>query len=95
MFTVIASTHMNVEQWKSQCIKCPYPDRPIAAKRDACRWNQNRKKNIYQKSKFYVSAPSQWLNNMAKQSILGEGSVEFRHIPNGVNEAIFQIGDKK
>ena len=83
------------EQWKSQCIKCPYPDRPIATKRDSCKWNQNRKKSIYQKSKFYVSAPSQWLTNMAKESILGEGIVEFRHIPNGVNEKLFQTGDKE
>tara|TARA_B100000212_G_scaffold341412_1_gene324522 strand:+ start:791 stop:2140 length:1350 start_codon:yes stop_codon:yes gene_type:complete len=94
MFTGHCVHPYECEQWKSQCIKCPYPDRPIATKRDACKWNQNRKKNIYQKSKFYVSAPSQWLNNMAKQSILGEGSVEFRHIPNGVNDEIFQIGDK-
>ena len=66
------------EQWKTQCSKCPYPNRPIKTKRDACRWNQNRKKNIYKRSKFYISAPSQWLTSMAKNSILNLGAVEFR-----------------
>ena len=83
------------EQWKTNCTKCPYPTLPIATKRDACKWNQERKKNIYQNSKLYISAPSQWLTRMAENSILAKGSVEFRHIPNGIDDKSFRLGDKK
>ena len=82
------------EQWKSKCKKCPYPKRPISTKRDACGWNQQRKKSIYQDSKFYISAPSQWLTNMATNSILNLGSVEFRNIPNGVDDQLFKVEEK-
>ena len=58
----------------------PVPHPTNCNKRDACKWNQERKKNIYQNSSF-ISAPSQWLTRMAENSILAKGSVEFDIYP--------------
>lgn len=81
-------------KWKKVCFKCPYPKRTIRTKRDASFLNQWRKKRIYQKSKLHISAPSNWLRRMAEQSILNKGAIEFRTIPNGIDEKIFYPGCK-
>jgi glycosyltransferase involved in cell wall biosynthesis len=81
-------------KWKKVCCKCPYPKRTIRTKRDASFLNQWRKKRIYQKSKLHISAPSNWLRRMAEQSILNKGAIEFRTIPNGIDEKIFYPGCK-
>jgi glycosyltransferase involved in cell wall biosynthesis len=81
-------------KWKTTCRKCPYPKHTIQTKRDASIVNQWRKKQIYRKSKLHISAPSIWLRKMAEKSILKEGAIEFRTIPNGINEKTFSPGCK-
>jgi glycosyltransferase involved in cell wall biosynthesis len=81
-------------RWKTGCGHCPdltiYP----AILRDGTRYNWRRKKHIYENSRLYVAAPSEWLMEKARLSILSEAMVESRIIPNGVDQTIFQPGDK-
>src|SRR5262249_17124394 len=49
------------EKWRTGCGECPdltiYPE----IRRDATRYNWQRKREIYSRSRLYVSTPSQWL----------------------------------
>lgn len=81
-------------KWQTTCRKCPYPNRSIQTKRDASKINQWRKSRIYKKSKLHISAPSIWLTKMAEESILKKGAIEFKTIPNGIDEAVFNPGCK-
>src|SRR5690606_19038959 len=49
---------------------------------------------IYQRSRFYVATPCQWLMDKVQQSMLMAGAVETRVIPYGVDLGIFTSGDK-
>lgn len=84
----------NCEKWKTGCGQCPdltiYP----AIRRDATAYNWGRKKEIYAHSRFYIATPCHWLMDKVKQSILMEGALECRVIPNGVDLRIFHPGDR-
>jgi glycosyltransferase involved in cell wall biosynthesis len=77
-------------RWQSGCGQCPdlriYP----AVKRDGTAYNWRRKQGIYQKSRLYVAAPSEWLMRKVEQSMLMPGIVERRVIPYGIDLAVFQ-----
>ncbi|MCX7048712.1 MAG: glycosyltransferase [Candidatus Sumerlaeota bacterium] len=82
------------ERWKIGCGQCPdltiYP----ALKRDGTDYNWRRKRDIYRQSRLYVAAPSRWLMDKVEGSMLMEGAVQTRVIPNGVDLDVFQPGDK-
>ena len=77
------------ERWRSGCGDCPdlsiYP--PL--QRDGTAENWRRKQNIYQHSRVYVSAPSQWLLDLALASMLCPAVVDACVIPNGIDTAVF------
>ena len=62
--------------------------------RDGTRANWRAKRNIYARSRLYVSTPSQWLMDRARASILAEGAAGWRMIPNGVDRSVFRPGDR-
>lgn len=84
---------MGCPRWVIGCGKCPdlniYP--PI--RRDATRLNHIRKKNIYSKSQLYITAPTQWLLNVARASDMFQ-PIEYRLIPNAIDVQTFQSGNK-
>ena len=49
---------------------------------------------IFARSRLYLAAPSKWLIENAKQSMLWPGVVESRVIPNGIDLSVFQPGDR-
>jgi glycosyltransferase involved in cell wall biosynthesis len=77
------------DRWKYGCGNCPDLTIPPAIKKDATAYNWQRKKEIYQQSKLYVATPSQWLMNKVNESILTEGIIKSRVIPNGIDLSIF------
>lgn len=78
------------DRWRDGCRSCPdltvYP----AIERDATHENWLAKQSIYELSRLYVSAPSRWLLDRARQSILTAGAVDWRLIPNGVDLEVFK-----
>jgi glycosyltransferase involved in cell wall biosynthesis len=80
--------------WETGCGNCPdlryYP--PI--KRDGTAFNWRRKQQIYQASRVYAAAPSEWLMEKARRSIFSTAMIESRVIPNGVDQSIFKTGSK-
>lgn len=81
------------ERWKTGCGHCPDLTIPPAVQRDATAYNWKRKRGIYTKSKFHISTPSRWLMDKIQESMLMEGAIECRVIPNGVDISIFNPGD--
>jgi glycosyltransferase involved in cell wall biosynthesis len=80
------------ERWLSGCGHCPdlaiYP----ALRRDGTAYNWKRKREIYRQSCLHVIAPSRWLMEKVERSILSEGMVSSRVIPNGVDLSVFHPG---
>ncbi len=86
---------LDCERWRIGCGHCPdltlYP--PI--ERDATAYNWRRKRDIFAKSRVYVTAPCQWLMRRVEQSILAPAVVKARVIPNGVDLSIFHPTDRQ
>lgn len=85
---------MHCERWKIGCGNCPQLDSYPAMDHDQTAFNWQRKKEIYQNSKLYVVAPSEWLLNLAKQSNLASGIVKSKVIPNAIDFKHYYPGDK-
>lgn len=82
------------ERWKTGCGDCPYPKTPYPILRDRTHKNWLIKRDIYRASKLYVATPCQWLMDKVSNSILADAVVDAKVIPNGVDQAIFNSGDK-
>jgi glycosyltransferase involved in cell wall biosynthesis len=91
-FTGHCAQPLGCERWVTGCGSCP--DLTIAPRvlRDATAYNWRRKHDIYVASRLYLSAPSQWLADLAQRSMLG--GVQCRVIPNGIDLAVFRPGDR-
>jgi glycosyltransferase involved in cell wall biosynthesis len=83
------------DRWKTGCGHCPdltiYP----AIARDATARNWRRKRDIFSRSRFYVSTPSKWLMRKVEQSLLNHSVAEARIIPNGVDLSVFCPADRR
>lgn len=83
------------ERWRQGCGSCPdlaiYP--PL--RRDGTAANWRAKRDVYQRSRFHVSAPSGWLLERARASMLAEGAASWTVIPNGIDLTVFGPGDQR
>ena len=81
-------------KWKTGCGNCPDLTIPPAVNRDATHFNWKQKKEIFSKSKLYIATPCQWLMEKVNQSILRQGIVASKVIPNGIDTKVFSPRDK-
>jgi glycosyltransferase involved in cell wall biosynthesis len=82
------------ERWRTGCGSCPDLDIYPAVRRDATAANWARKRDVYRGSRLFVAAPSRWLLDRARQSMLADGIVDSRVIENGIDDAFFAAGDR-
>ena len=82
------------QRWLTGCGDCPDLSIYPAIQRDGTAYNWNRKKHIFNQSRFYVATPCQWLMDKVENSILASGLVQSRVIHNGVDLDIFQPADR-
>jgi glycosyltransferase involved in cell wall biosynthesis len=82
------------DRWRTGCGHCPDVSIPPGILRDNTNRNWLRKKAIFARSKLYIAAPSRWLMDKARNSILRPAIVESRVIPNGVDLSIFRPIDR-
>ena len=80
---------LECQKWLSGCGQCPDLDRYPSVKRDATAHNWKRKAGIFQRSAYFLTAPSEWMLHKAENSILKSGAVGSNVIPNGYDEALF------
>jgi glycosyltransferase involved in cell wall biosynthesis len=85
---------LDCERWLTGCGDCPDLTLFPAVKRDATALNWQRKREILQNSRVYVTTASQWMMDRVNQSIVATAAIEKRVIPNGVDTRIFFPGDR-
>ena len=83
---------LDCDKWRNGCIGCPRISLYPGIRKDAAAENWKRKQAIYSASRLYVTAPSEWLIEQAKQSMLS--AVQYKVIPNGIDANVFKPGDK-
>jgi len=84
---------LGCDRWESGCGACPDLSIYPALRRDGTAGNWRRKAEIYRGSRLRVATPCAWLMERVERSMLGEGVVESRVIPNGVDRSVFRPGD--
>jgi glycosyltransferase involved in cell wall biosynthesis len=81
------------DRWRTGCVSCPdlaiYPAIP----RDGTQANLRAKRQIYRRSRLYITTPSRWLLDRAQDSVIAEGAAAWKLIPNGVDRSRFTPGD--
>nr|MDJ0865451.1 glycosyltransferase [Myxococcota bacterium] len=86
---------LGCERWRQGCGSCPHLDVYPAARRDATRSNWERKRALYRASRLALVAPSRWLLERARDSILAAAAGPMQVIPNGVDRRVFRPGDRR
>ncbi len=92
-FTGHCGYSFDCDRWKTGCGKCPYPDTFPPIGRDATSIEWKLKNYVYQRSNLTVVAPSKWITDLAKQSMLGRFPIH--HISNAVDTTVYQPIDKR
>ncbi len=92
-FTGHCAYSYDCDRWKIGCGKCPYPNTYPAIARDNTHLEWKLKKWVYSRSNLSIVAPSNWLVEQAKQSMLN--SLPIYHIPNGLDTQAYQPLDSE
>jgi glycosyltransferase involved in cell wall biosynthesis len=87
-FTGHCAYSYDCDRWKTGCGKCPYPDTYPAVERDNTNIEWKLKNWVYGRSNLTIIAPSLWLTEKAKQSMLNRFPIY--HIPNGIDTEVYQ-----
>ena len=82
-FTGHCAYSYDCERWKIGCGKCPYPNNYPAITKDNTSLEWKLKNWVYNHSNLSIVAPSNWLVEQAKQSMLS--SLPIHHIPYGID----------
>lgn len=93
-FTGHCSYTLGCDRWEIGCGNCPHLDIYPAIRRDGSAYNWQRKREIYSRSKLYLSASSRWLLDRALRSMMKHAVVESRVITYGIDLKVFKPGDK-
>jgi glycosyltransferase involved in cell wall biosynthesis len=85
---------VDCERWITGCGRCPDLSIYPAISRDATAWNWKRKARIFSRCRLHVIAPSRWLMDRARQSLIWPSVINSAVIPNGVDLQTFRIQDR-
>lgn len=83
---------LGCDRWRTGCGACPDLSLYPSIKRDAARYNWRRKRSIYERSRLYISTPSQWLMDQVRVSMLR--GLEYRVISNAIDLTVFKPGSR-
>ncbi|MCI0629867.1 MAG: glycosyltransferase [Phycisphaerales bacterium] len=88
------ATSLDCQRWKTGCGRCPYLDVYPPVRRDATAIEWKLKDHSYRRSRdITFVAPSQWLLNMCRQSMVA--NCDLRQIPNPVDHEIYKPMDQR
>ncbi|MEQ1826445.1 MAG: glycosyltransferase [Pirellula sp.] len=93
-FTGHCSYFRDCDRWKTGCKPCKYLNAPPEIRFDRANENWETKRGLYDRSQYYVKAPSQWTYDRIPDSILSRGMQELRLITNSCDTETFSPGDK-
>lgn len=81
------------ERWRTGCGRCPYLDANPPVRRDSTALDWKLKRWTYGRSRLVVAAPSRWLAERARQSMLGRFPVHY--LPHGLDTDAYQPLDRE
>jgi glycosyltransferase involved in cell wall biosynthesis len=87
-FTGHCAYSFDCDRWQTGCGHCPHPDSYPAIQHDNTRLEWRLKNWVYDRAELTIVAPSRWLAEQAKQSILQQFAIH--HIPNGIDTEVYQ-----
>jgi glycosyltransferase involved in cell wall biosynthesis len=87
-FTGHCSYSYDCDRWTQGCGQCPYLETYPATVRDNTPLEWRLKDWVYSRSNLTVVAPSRWLFDQAKRSMLSR--FDIHHIPYGIDTAVYQ-----
>jgi glycosyltransferase involved in cell wall biosynthesis len=93
MFTGHCAYNDHCQRWKTGCGECPHLTAYPPVKRDTTHLTWLLKRWLYRRSRLTIVAPSRWLADQARQSMLARFPIH--HIPNGVDCDVYQPLDAK
>ena len=92
-FTGHCAYSYDCERWKNGCGKCPYPNTYPAVTTDNTSLEWKLKDWVYNHSNLNIVAPSHWMAEQARASILNRFPVHY--IPNGIDTQAYQPLDSE
>jgi glycosyltransferase involved in cell wall biosynthesis len=92
LFTGHCAVPAGCERWRSGCGRCPDLATPPAVERDRTAANWRRKRRLMERSRLTVTAPSRWMLDRARQSLLAPAIEAAEVVPNGVDLDVFAPG---
>jgi glycosyltransferase involved in cell wall biosynthesis len=92
-FTGHCAYSYDCDRWQTGCGECPHPEVYPAIKRDNTRLEWKLKQWALQRSNLAIIAPSHWLVEQAKQSMLRQFPIY--HVPNGVDTDVYHPRDRQ
>jgi glycosyltransferase involved in cell wall biosynthesis len=88
------SSPLDCPRWETGCGRCPDLTISPAIARDATRFNWRRKAGIFRRARLHVAAPSRWLLDRVRRSLVWPGVVEARVLPCCVDLGRFRPAPK-
>ena len=76
------------DRWKIGCGHCPDLNLPLQIRRDASAWDWKLKRWAYKQSHLAIVCPSQWLTDLARQSLLK--GLPISPIANGLDLTVYR-----
>ena len=92
-FTGHCAYSYGCDRWKIGCGKCPHPEIHPSINMDNTRIEWKLKNWVYNNSNITIVTPSNWLGNLAKQSMLSQLPIHI--IPYGIDTEVYQPLDKE
>ncbi len=88
-FTGHCAAPLGCDRWETGCGSCPDLEIPPAIQRDLTRLNWRRKRRAFSGSRLFLVAPSRWLLERARRSLLAPAIADARVIPGAVDLDVF------
>jgi glycosyltransferase involved in cell wall biosynthesis len=95
LFTGHCAVPPGCDRWRTGCGDCPDLAIPPAVRRDRTAANQRRKARLWQRTHLTVVAPSSWMLERARQSVLAPAIDAAHLVPNGIELDIFKPGPRE
>ena len=86
---------LGCERWRASCGSCPHLAVYPRLRRDGTAFNLSRKREIWSNSHVHVVAPTRWLLERARVSILRGAAASWSIVSNGVDLETFSTGDQR
>ncbi|MDX6698808.1 MAG: hypothetical protein QOE65_2205 [Solirubrobacteraceae bacterium] len=95
IFTGHCAVPSGCSRWERGCGSCPDLALPPAVRRDATAGNWRRKQRMLAGAGVFALAPSRWIEERARRSLLAPAVRDWRVVANGIDLGVFAPGSRR